>query len=693
MSERRRASSKPSRDVIVRYHSPYCEATGPIVQEGTVAARIQAFQNAQRINEEVAWSSSPVSPPPQCRLTPDWRPHSALGSPVSALFGGSDLQRAHSQLANYVRNEPELREEVTTGIVHNKSLIFGTPLGTPRSRRKSVSTLSLPTLGDRIRTPALSEDEDSPGIPLPGLTRHSSWRKSLRPDSVVRSRKSIPNIVEDPESQPSTPASTTVSRQDTWPEKPPVLKKAPVDRAKEVSKQSRPQKSIVEQIGEMIDRALEGRSDSAAPSTMSTSMSEYTAFSGDVRKGKFHFSEQPHYLEQYTETPAEISPGANRAAQPQDSEAKQPSEDQRFPLKAGSIRSRRFDGRYSYTEETAYLRSESDAADQVERIPSPEPIESPRPTRPRARTYNHRHPSMRQDESHDGKVIRARSMSSPPSSCSEKRLSDDDQYQIYVRKRHERGETAYDENKSNLESDRSRKQSLRSQRSHSTKVRRRASSHHLSEKPHVRGTPRKIWKWWKLVLVYKNGSRSGQSTTQEDTESLASGVFRRGSHPLANKEPEDEGYETSDLVEALERACTEHLPSAVMATPNREGILSALAEHALAECGHEDEKGPNGEGQVQSDVRLAVDGSSDSQRSRPTLTIDSASSKEVANSNTQVNVVSDAHGARVELKAGDSHGQGEEGVTRNFRAVKVVVTVEEGMDSAIVKVEIRPKKR
>jgi len=679
MSERRRVSSNPSRDVIVRYHSPYCEATGPIVQEGTVAARIQALQNAQKRSEETARPLTPVSPLPTCRLTSDWRPYSSLGSPVSAISGGSELQRAHAQLANYVRNEPELREEVTTGIVRNKSLMFGTPIGSPRSRRRSLSTP-----GNRSRTPELSEDAGSPGVALPGLTRHSSWRKSVGQGSPVRSRKSIPNVTPIPESRPSTPPTKTVPRQDTWPEKPPVLRKTPTNRATETPKHARPQKGIVEQIGEMIDRALEGRSDSAVPSTMSRSASVYTNFSGEARKGKYNSSEQPRYLDQYTETPADISPGTTRAVRRQDSEV--------HPLHlktTGSIRSSRFDGgRYSHTEETAYPRSASDNADHFERTSSPEPIVAPTPIRLRAHTYSHRHRSIQQGECHAAKAIRARSISTPPSSCPRDELGDDHQYETYVRKRQERADTASDDNKSNLESDRSRKQSLRSQRSYSIKPRRRASSHHLSEKPHLRGPRQKKWKWWKLVLVDKDGSRSGQSTTQGNTETAGSEVFRHGSHPLANNEQDDEGYETSDLVEALERACTEQLPSAVMTASGREGILSVLATHTLAECGHEDEKRQTEVGQVQSDVRLAVDGSSDSQRSRPTLTI--ASSKEAAASSTQVNVVSEAHGTRVEVKAGESRGQGEDG---NYRGVKVVVTVEEGMDLAVVKVEISPKKK
>ena len=689
MSERHRVSSKASRDCIVRYHSPYCEATGPIVLEGTVAARIQALQNAQRRSEKTARPLTPVSPLPTCRLTPDWRPYSALGSPVSAVSGGSELQRAQTQLADYVRNEPELRQEVTTGIVHNKSLMFGTPIGTPRSRRRSLSTPA-----NRSRTPELPEDEDSPGVALPGLTRHSSWRKSVGQSPGVRSRKSIPSVVPIPESRPSTPPSKTVPRQDTWPEKPPVLRKAPTNRAPETPKHARPPKGIVEQIGEMIDRALEGRSDSAVPSTMSRSATVYTSFSGEVRKGKYNFPEQPRYLEQYTETPADISPGITRAIWPQHPEARQPSREQPLHLKPSPIRSSRFDGgTYSQTEETAYPPSESDNADHVERIPSPEPILAPTPTRLRAHTYSHRHRSMRHDDRHAAKVIRARSISSPPSSCPREELGDDHDYEMYVRKRQERGKPAFEEDISNLESDRSRKQSLRSQRSHSIKPRRRASSHHLSVKPHVRGPRQNKWKWWKLVLVDKDGSHSGQATTQGNTETAGSEIFRLGSHPLANNGQDDEGYETSDLVEALERACTEQLPSAVMTAPNRERILSALATHTLAECGHGDEIRQTEGGQVQSDVRLAVDGSSDSQRSRQTLTIDTASSKEAANSSTQVNVVSEAHGARVEVKAGEAHGQEEEGAAHNYRGVKVVVTVEEGMDSAVVKVEISPKKK
>ena len=44
----RTPGSATSRGSVVRTHSPYCEATGPIVQEGFVASRISALQSVQR---------------------------------------------------------------------------------------------------------------------------------------------------------------------------------------------------------------------------------------------------------------------------------------------------------------------------------------------------------------------------------------------------------------------------------------------------------------------------------------------------------------------------------------------------------------------------------------------------------------------------------------------------------------------
>lgn len=64
---RKEWSPKPScsANAIVREHSPYCEATGPIVQEGFVAARVRALQHLQDNGNTTIRSHSPTAPCPR----------------------------------------------------------------------------------------------------------------------------------------------------------------------------------------------------------------------------------------------------------------------------------------------------------------------------------------------------------------------------------------------------------------------------------------------------------------------------------------------------------------------------------------------------------------------------------------------------------------------------------------------------
>lgn len=54
---------------LIRYHSPHCESTGPIVQEGFVAARIRVFQGLQNQPSGEGHSHSPMTP---CPPIPPW---------------------------------------------------------------------------------------------------------------------------------------------------------------------------------------------------------------------------------------------------------------------------------------------------------------------------------------------------------------------------------------------------------------------------------------------------------------------------------------------------------------------------------------------------------------------------------------------------------------------------------------------
>ena len=275
MTEQRSVSSKPTRDLVIRYHSPYCEATGPVVQPGTVAARIKALQQAQiELSEETSRSHTPTSPHPPCRLTPTWRPDSALDSSTG---NASDPRRSHSQLANYVRNEiPEFHEEVVEGIVCSRSLAFGTPNPrSSRSRRKSFAasntrskTPSIDSPHPAVKVHASSEVkvEETFVVGLPGLTQHS-WRKTIKENAAQRTRRSILESSQGPRTLPSRHAVTYVNQPIQWLERRRSLRRVSSDHSSPVTKKFRPHKSIAEQIGEMIDKALEERTDSVESST------------------------------------------------------------------------------------------------------------------------------------------------------------------------------------------------------------------------------------------------------------------------------------------------------------------------------------------------------------------------------------------------------------------------------------------
>lgn len=64
MGDRRREYSPSLRTSPVRSHSPYCEATGPIVDEGFVASRIRELQKVYHRTWTPTQSHSPMSPCP-----------------------------------------------------------------------------------------------------------------------------------------------------------------------------------------------------------------------------------------------------------------------------------------------------------------------------------------------------------------------------------------------------------------------------------------------------------------------------------------------------------------------------------------------------------------------------------------------------------------------------------------------------
>lgn len=91
MKERTPKTPASSRS-IVRNHSPYCESTGPIVQEGFVAARIRALQGFSNQAQIVTRSHSPITPCPPRRLH-IYKPRSPSRPPLALkpVLTGTDM--------------------------------------------------------------------------------------------------------------------------------------------------------------------------------------------------------------------------------------------------------------------------------------------------------------------------------------------------------------------------------------------------------------------------------------------------------------------------------------------------------------------------------------------------------------------------------------------------------------------------
>ena len=369
--------------------------------------------------------------------------------------------------------------------------------------------------------------------------------------------------------------------------------------------------------------------------------------------------------------------------QPRTSEASELSDVHPLPLRTASIHSRRFDGRYSFTEDTAYPQGSSGNAGHVERI-SPKETEAEAPVyhqpRPRARTFTSRHPSIRRDD-RKVKTLKSRSVSSLGPSHG-KLLCDNNRYEIFLRKQERRGSANTQEKQENEASPQSRKASMRSHASKS----QRFPSHKSNEKSHAHGTPPRKWKWWKLVTVDKDPFHNEMSATGAGRETRET-PCSHGSHPLANSGNNDESYETSDLVDAFERACIELSPSPVRPPVRRD---KSSSQHTLAQCRHEDEENMNS---VSAVINMPRDGSADAVPTMPPTVDPGEQDAETSMQNAQVDVVSQGYGAIVEVRNGVSRRREARSVSGEFRRVKVVVTVEDGMDSALGKVEIRPKRR
>ncbi|MCJ1392842.1 hypothetical protein MMC18_005714 [Xylographa bjoerkii] len=664
---------------VVRYHSPYCEATGPIVEEGTVAARIQALQNAARDNLDIVRSHTPVTPTPPCRLVPDWSPRSALGSRSPDRQSSPN---SHTQLADYILNEPSQQPEVIVpGIVRNNSLAFSASA----LRRKSTAGLWL-----RSKTPSDIGPPEPPAVqppppaPLPILSRETSWKQTIKQNAAARSGKSVGDKTASLGSTPSRLTTANGFQDKMWPNNRPMLRKVSTDRTSDAAKPVREHMSIAEQIGEMIDRALQGRDDTPGTMTPQSSVPEFSGITGEVYTGKLNRGDPAQYTKQYTETPAGISPGLQQGEGPQDPFTSRVPETGRVDSKARSYHSRSYDGRYSSTDDNHLSRDDLNTEKYFVSNPTVEQqFETPtHHPRPRACTYTNGRPVPGDDENHIPKPVTRRSVSSPMTSSQERLLCGNERYEVFVREMHEHHSESSRQKHRTVPKNKTRKPSLRKYAATAP----RPPPQRSYSQSQGQGSSHKRWKWWKLVMVDKEPS--GQSDTEP--ESREKTTWGPASHPLAGYGHHDEGYKTSHLVERLERACAEQEYVEQEPPPARPHFASATKSsgrttHTLAQCGHDDDEDLE-------PLDLSGDGSWDVFRSTTTSASGTITHRSATKSQMQVKVTSKGRGTRVEVKTGKQHGRERSGVTKSIRGMKVLVTVQEGKDS-VVRVEISPKRK
>ncbi|MCJ1289641.1 hypothetical protein MMC34_001174 [Xylographa carneopallida] len=666
---------------VVRYHSPYCEATGPIVEEGTVAARIQALQNAAKDNLDIIRSHTPVTPTPPCKLIPEWRPRSALGSSTPDQQSSPNPR---TQLADYILNEsPQHSEHMVPGIVRNQTLAFSTSA----LRRKSATVL-----GQRSKTPSDAERPKSTALQSPTaassprLSRETSWKQTIKQNVAARSGKSVGNQTGSPESTTSEPKAANGYQDALWPNNRPMLRKVSTDHSSTVAKPYRQNMSIAEQIGEMIDRALQGRDDTTGTITPQSSVPELAEERGQIPTGKLDHSHFARFATQKTEALAGSSPGSKQANMAQDPIMPRSPEVGLEDNETRSYNSRRYDGRYSSTDANHLSRDGPDTEKYFISKPAVKPqFETPtHHPRPRACTYTSTRPLNPDVQEHVPNAVRRRSISSPMSSSQERLLCSNDRYEVFVREMHQHESKSSCRTHSTIPKDKPRRPSLRKyaataprpplQRSYN-QSQGQMSSH-------------KRWKWWKLVMVDKEPSHGEQAHTEGEPKETS--TWGPAVHPLAAYGHYDAGHGPSHLVERLERACTEREylerdppstePQFVRATKS-----SARTTHTLAQCGHEDDEDLE-------PLDLSGDGSWDVFRSTTTSASGTITHRSVGKPQMQVKITSKGLGTRVQVRTGKSRGGEKRKLTRSTRDMKVLVQLQEDHDS-VVRVVISPKRK
>ena len=278
---------------VIRLHSPYCEATGPIVNEGTVAARVIALQEkfqVEKLGRDLETSHTPLPGDPPCALgyAPDLT--SARNS-LRSIPGDLLVRKSQSRLANHVQNAELKGEKQSLGrVLRRSSFTVSRSLGSasPRSSLGGRPTVS------RCRFERKSATEGTRGGSQGGSTRKASWKQTIKDNAAFRLEESKRQQIR------NGPWNVRLKEVHLHEDAPvlsepidkPTLKSVPLVQVLGSKKpQVKAKKSIAEQLADMIDRALEGRDTSTTPRGKQTiSSSKPTEVSLVDHDGEFDHS-------------------------------------------------------------------------------------------------------------------------------------------------------------------------------------------------------------------------------------------------------------------------------------------------------------------------------------------------------------------------------------------------------------------
>ena len=690
MADPQHTGRDSGRPLIMRHHSPYCEAAGPIVESGTVAARVKALQQNQVENLNIVRSHTPQLRRPPGRLNQELRAVSPSESLASARLS---LRKSHNHLADYLCNEDI---ESTSGYGRRSPFVGFYAAQLMRDNKRPIQEFGRQSQQAEITTQ---------GAVVPGLVKQKTWLQTIRENAAARTgqmrRELEPPDPAMPLSEEQASVHTTLS--DSLPDEIPGLSNIP---SEQMIKSPKPvkahSKTIADQLGDMIDMALDGRDNSATEWSMGSSALEITGISGEVHKGKLNitgllgekaiqdvdgelpgqssasFTRMPQYVDEYTATPRCISSAPKRPNHVHTSEDScLPRQKDRTKHLKAAEHDRGPCSKHRPPRASTFPRDSSDTDECMAEVKATgRQVKSRNHSIQRARTYNHRRPTLRNHTQCDLNTFKLHTLSNLSNEPENKAFGEGDNYDVYVHEYHDLSVHATKEHKhDDVSRDGRRKASQRTRNAKSAKQLPKQAP----VRPTLPSTNPSRWKWWKLVLVDKESPKSERSQIETGLKEKTGWAVEP--HPLAECCHEDEGYASND-------GNTPQGPRKgrnVRLETEEAAITDGRQKGTLTEPSHSDD--------IEQDrLCLSGDASLDAFRSTPTSPAGTFNTHKPLTVKQKIKSTAFCDSSRIEVATQGRSGIGLCGKScsrRSGQQIRVVVSMSDFQDS-VVKVDIRP---